>query len=104
MAHVWLARLEKQAGDTAAADRERDAALSDASTYKPALEFDPDPGCAHVRIADIVVDWTDRTGGSAGDEHCRVRHLRPAQISSSGPWWSWRAAELDRRCGRRGRM
>ncbi len=39
VAHVWLARLEKQAGDTAAADRERDAALSDASTYKPALNL-----------------------------------------------------------------
>jgi Tfp pilus assembly protein PilF len=39
VAHVWLARLEKQAGDSAAADRERDAALAEASTYKPARDL-----------------------------------------------------------------
>jgi len=39
VAHVWLARLEKQQGDTAAADRERDAALAEASTYKPARDL-----------------------------------------------------------------
>ncbi|HTX77295.1 MAG TPA: tetratricopeptide repeat protein [Terracidiphilus sp.] len=39
VAHVWLARLEKQMGDAAGADREREAALAEASTYKPALEL-----------------------------------------------------------------
>jgi tetratricopeptide (TPR) repeat protein len=39
VAHVWLARLAKQQGDTAAADRERDAALAEASTYKPARDL-----------------------------------------------------------------
>jgi len=39
VAHVWLARLEKQAGDSAAAGRERDAALAEASTYKPARDL-----------------------------------------------------------------
>ena len=39
VAHVWLARLEKQVGDAAAAGRERDAALAEASTYKPAQDL-----------------------------------------------------------------
>lgn len=41
VAHVWLARLEKQVGDQAGADRERDAALEEASTYKPAQDLKP---------------------------------------------------------------
>lgn len=39
VAHVWLARLEKQMGDAAGAHREREAALAEASTYKPAVEL-----------------------------------------------------------------
>jgi hypothetical protein len=38
-AHVRLARLQKQLGDTAAAQRERDAALKLAHDYKPALDL-----------------------------------------------------------------
>ncbi|MGA7257478.1 MAG: hypothetical protein WCF17_20910 [Terracidiphilus sp.] len=39
VAHVWLARLEERVGDRAAAGRERDAALAEASTYKPARKL-----------------------------------------------------------------
>ena len=39
-AHLRLARLEKQLGDTAAAQRERVAALQLAHDYKPALDFE----------------------------------------------------------------
>lgn len=39
VAHLWLARLENQMGDAAAAGQERNAALSEASTYKPAQEL-----------------------------------------------------------------
>lgn len=39
VAHVWLARLDKQVGDTAGAAREREAALAEASTYKPAQDL-----------------------------------------------------------------
>ncbi len=39
VAHVWLARLERQLGDKNAAGRERDAALAEASTYKPAQDL-----------------------------------------------------------------
>ena len=39
VAHVWLAKLEKQVGDTAGAARERSEALALASTYKPALDL-----------------------------------------------------------------
>lgn len=39
VAHVWLAKLDKQVGDTAGAARERSAALALASTYKPALDL-----------------------------------------------------------------
>jgi Flp pilus assembly protein TadD len=39
VAHVWLARLYAQRGDTAGARREREAALSLASGYKPAEDL-----------------------------------------------------------------
>lgn len=39
VAHVWLARLEKRTGDTAAAARERSAALAEANSYQPALDL-----------------------------------------------------------------
>jgi tetratricopeptide (TPR) repeat protein len=39
VAHTWLARLKRQLGDTAAASRERAAALALAHDYKPALEM-----------------------------------------------------------------
>ncbi|HWE87773.1 MAG TPA: hypothetical protein VG267_22710 [Terracidiphilus sp.] len=39
VAHLWLARLEKQMGDSAGAGREREAALAEASTYKPAQDL-----------------------------------------------------------------
>jgi predicted Zn-dependent protease len=39
VAHTWLARLKQQLGDTAAASRERAAALALAHDYKPALEM-----------------------------------------------------------------
>lgn len=39
VAHTWLARLYKQTGDTASAQRERNAALAMASTYKPAVDM-----------------------------------------------------------------
>jgi tetratricopeptide (TPR) repeat protein len=39
VAHVYLARLEKQVGDTAGAKNERSAALALASEYKPAQEL-----------------------------------------------------------------
>jgi tetratricopeptide (TPR) repeat protein len=39
VAHVWLARLEKQMGDSAGAGREREAALAEASSYKPAQDL-----------------------------------------------------------------
>jgi tetratricopeptide (TPR) repeat protein len=39
VAHTWLARLYKQAGDTAGAARERTAALALASTYRPAQDL-----------------------------------------------------------------
>lgn len=39
VAHTWLARLKQQLGDTAAADRERSAALALAHEFKPALEL-----------------------------------------------------------------
>ncbi len=39
VAHTWLARLKQQLGDTAAASRERAAALALAHEYKPALEM-----------------------------------------------------------------
>jgi tetratricopeptide (TPR) repeat protein len=39
VAHVWLARLKEQLGDTAAASRERAAALALAHEYTPALEI-----------------------------------------------------------------
>jgi len=41
VAHTWLARLKQQFGDTAAASRERAAALALAHEYKPALEMKP---------------------------------------------------------------
>jgi tetratricopeptide (TPR) repeat protein len=40
-AHVRLARLKKQLGDTAGAQREKAAALALAHDYKPALDFRP---------------------------------------------------------------
>lgn len=40
-AHVRLARLKKQLGDTAGAQREKAAALTLAHDYKPALDFRP---------------------------------------------------------------
>jgi tetratricopeptide (TPR) repeat protein len=39
VAHTWLARLEQQLGDAAAASRERAAALALAHEYKPALDL-----------------------------------------------------------------
>jgi len=39
VAHTWLARLYKQSGDTAAAAKERNAALALASTYRPAVDL-----------------------------------------------------------------
>ena len=39
VAHTWLAHLKQQFGDTAAASRERAAALALAHEYKPALEM-----------------------------------------------------------------
>jgi len=42
VAHTWLARLKQQLGDTAAASRERSAALALAHEYKPALEMKQD--------------------------------------------------------------
>jgi tetratricopeptide (TPR) repeat protein len=39
VAHVWLARLKQQLGDSAAAGRERAAALALAHEYKPALDL-----------------------------------------------------------------
>ncbi|HKF47088.1 MAG TPA: hypothetical protein VKB38_06995 [Terracidiphilus sp.] len=39
VAHLWLARLQKQAGDSGAAARERSAALGLASNYKPAQDL-----------------------------------------------------------------
>jgi tetratricopeptide (TPR) repeat protein len=39
VAHTWLARLLKQAGDAAGAARERAAALALASTYRPAQDL-----------------------------------------------------------------
>ena len=39
VAHTWLARLKLQLGDTAAANRELDAALALAHEFKPALEL-----------------------------------------------------------------
>jgi len=39
VAHTWLARLKQQLGDTAAASRERAAALALGHDYKPALEM-----------------------------------------------------------------
>lgn len=39
VAHTWLAKLYSQQGDTAAAARERSAALALASTYKPAQDL-----------------------------------------------------------------
>lgn len=39
VAHLWLARLEKQLGDAGAAGRERSAALALASGYKPAQDL-----------------------------------------------------------------
>jgi len=39
VAHTWLAKLYKQTGDPAGAARERGAALSLASTYKPAQDL-----------------------------------------------------------------
>jgi hypothetical protein len=39
VAHVYLARLEKQMGDTAGAKNERSAALALANEYKPAQEL-----------------------------------------------------------------
>jgi tetratricopeptide (TPR) repeat protein len=39
VAHVWLAQLKKQLGDTAAASRERTAALAMAREYKPARDL-----------------------------------------------------------------
>lgn len=39
VAHVWLARLDAQLGDSTAAHRERIAALELAHDYKPALEL-----------------------------------------------------------------
>jgi predicted Zn-dependent protease len=41
VAHLRLARLKAQLGDTAAADRERAAALALAHDYKPAQDFKP---------------------------------------------------------------
>jgi hypothetical protein len=38
VAHTWLARLKQQLGDTAAASRERAAALALAHEYKPAQD------------------------------------------------------------------
>jgi hypothetical protein len=40
-ARVRLARLRKQLGDAAGAERERSAALQLAHDYKPALDFKP---------------------------------------------------------------
>jgi hypothetical protein len=40
-AHLRLARLKKQLGDEAAAQREVAAALELAQDYKPALDFKP---------------------------------------------------------------
>ena len=39
VAHMWLARLNVQLGDTASARRERTAALALANQYKPAQDF-----------------------------------------------------------------
>ena len=39
VAHTWLARLKEQLGDSAAAGRERSAALALAHEYKPALDL-----------------------------------------------------------------
>lgn len=39
VAHAWLAKLYKQSGDTAGAARERSAALTLASTYRPAQDL-----------------------------------------------------------------
>jgi len=39
VAHTWLAKLYRQTGDTASAERERSAALALASTYKPAQDL-----------------------------------------------------------------
>jgi len=39
VAHIWLAQLKQQLGDTAAASREQAAALALAHEYKPAQEM-----------------------------------------------------------------
>ncbi len=39
VAHTWLAKLYRQTGDSAAAERERTAALTLASSYKPAQDL-----------------------------------------------------------------
>jgi hypothetical protein len=39
VAHVWMAKLKAQSGDTAAAREERAAALALASSYKPAQDL-----------------------------------------------------------------